>query len=110
MANFYTEVEDFKFHLEHPLMKKIVSLREGAFDDENKFEYAPHDHEDTMDNYNRVLEIVGEICDNTIGPNAEEVDVEGPHLENNEVRYATGTQENYDALVQAGLIGMALPR
>jgi len=110
MANFYTEVEDYKFHLEHPLMKKIVSLREGEFDEENKFEYAPHDFEDTMDNYYRVLDIVGEICSNTIGPNAEEVDSEGPHLEDNEVKYARGTQENYDALVQAGLIGMALPR
>ena len=110
MANFYNEVEDYKFHLEHPLMKKIVSLKEGDFDEENLYEYAPHDFEDTMDTYTRVLEIVGEICDTTIAPNAESVDAEGPRLEDNEVRYAKGTQENYDALVQAGLIGMALPR
>ena len=110
MANFYNEVEDYKFHLSHPLMKKIVSLKEGDFNEEKTYEYAPHDFEDTMDNYQRVLEIVGEICETTIGPNAEGVDAEGPHLENNEVRYAKGTQENYDALVQAGLIGMALPR
>ena len=110
MANFYHEVEDLKFHLQHPLMKKIVSLKEGDFDDEKTYEYAPHDFEDTMDNYERVLEIVGEICDSTIAPNAESVDKEGPQLEENEVRYARGTQENYDALVQAGLIGMALPR
>ena len=110
MANFYNEVEDFKFHLEHPLMKKIVSLKEGDFAEEKTYDYAPHDFEDTMDNYKRVLEVVGEICENTIAPNAESVDSEGPHLEDNAVRYADGTQENYDALVQAGLIGMALPR
>jgi alkylation response protein AidB-like acyl-CoA dehydrogenase len=110
MANFYNEVEDYKFHLNHPLMKKIVSLKEGDFDEENTYEYAPHDFEDTIDSYTRVLEIVGEICETTIWPNAEAVDNEGPHLEDNEVRYAKGTQENYDALVQAGLIGMALPR
>jgi alkylation response protein AidB-like acyl-CoA dehydrogenase len=110
MANFYNEVEDYKFHLNHPLMKKIVSLKEGNFEEEKTYEYAPHDFEDTIDTYTRVLEIVGEICDTTIWPNAEGVDAEGPHLEDNEVRYAAGTQENYDALVQAGLIGMALPR
>lgn len=110
MANFFNEVEDYKFHLHHPLMKKIVSLKEGDFSEEGTYEYAPHDFEDAMDSYEKVLEIVGEICDTTIWPNAESVDAEGPHLENNVVRYAKGTQENYDALVKAGLIGMALPR
>ena len=110
MANFFNEVEDYKFHLNHPLMKKIVELKEGDFSEESAYEYAPHDFEDTMDSYERVLKIVGEICETTIWPNAESVDIEGPHLENNEVRYAKGTQENYDSLVNAGLIGMALPR
>jgi alkylation response protein AidB-like acyl-CoA dehydrogenase len=110
MANYFTEVEDLKFHLHHPLMKKIVGLKEGDFAEEQTYEYAPHDFEDTMDTYSRVLEIVGEICETTIAPNAESVDAEGPHLEDNEVRYATGTRKNYDALVQAGLIGMTLPR
>lgn len=110
MANYFTEIEDYRFHLHHPLMNKIVALKEGDFEQEKEFDHAPHDFEDTIDNYERVLEIVGEICENTIGPNAESVDSEGPHLEDNEVRYAAGTQENYDALVQAGLIGMALPR
>ncbi|MEN8250009.1 MAG: acyl-CoA dehydrogenase family protein [Bacteroidota bacterium] len=110
MANYFNEIEEFRFHLQHPLMKKIVGLREGDFDEENEYDYASHDYEDTIDNYMRVLEIVGEICSNVIEPNAESVDAEGPQLEDNEVKYAKGTQQNYDALVQAGLIGMALPR
>lgn len=110
MANYFNEIEEYKFHLHHPLMEKIVWLREGDFKEENKYDYAPHDYEDTIDNYIRVLEVVGEICDNVIAPNAVSVDSEGPHLENNEVRYAQGTQQNHDALVQAGLIGMVLPR
>lgn len=110
MANYYKEIEDYKFQLSHPLMQKIVALKEGGFDEENSFDYAPHDFEDTVDSYEKVLEVVGEICENIIGPNAGSVDTEGPHLENNEVLYAKGTQENYDALVQAGMIGMTLPR
>lgn len=110
MANFYSDTEDLKFYLNHPDMKKIVDLKERNFRDKETFDYAPIDYEDAIDSYEKVLEIVGEICENVISPNAKSVDTEGPHLENNEVQYASGTQNNYDALVNAGLIGMTLPR
>ncbi len=110
MANFYTDNKDLKFHLSHPLMEKIVNLKERNFADKEKYDYAPLDFEDAMDSYKKVIEIVGEICENIIEPNAESVDQEGAHLKDNEVIYAKGTQEDYDALVKAGLIGMTLPR
>jgi len=110
MANFYTDNEDLKFQLSHPLMKKIVALKERNFADKDKFDYAPQDFEDAADNYDKVLEIVGDICGNIISPNAESVDHEGPQVINDRVKYARGTQENHDALTKAGLIGMSLPR
>jgi alkylation response protein AidB-like acyl-CoA dehydrogenase len=110
MANYYIDNPDLQFHLSHPLMKKIVALKERNFEDKDKFDYAPLDFEDAMDSYQKVLEIVGEICGDIIGPNAESVDHEGPHIVNNEVVYAKGTQENLDALVKAGLMGITLPR
>ncbi|MFA8436432.1 MAG: acyl-CoA dehydrogenase family protein [Marinifilaceae bacterium] len=110
MANFYIDNEDLKFHLEHPLMKKIVALKERNFEDKDKYDYAPLDFEDAMDSYDRTLDIVGEICGDIIGPNAESVDQEGPEVIDDHVKYARGTQENHDALTQAGLIGMSLPR
>lgn len=110
MANFYRDNENLKFHLEHPLMKKIVALKERNFEDKEKYDYAPFDFEDAMDSYDRTLEIVGEICGDTIGPNAESVDQEGPQVIDDHVKYARGTQENHDALAKAGLIGMSLPR
>ncbi|MCT4614267.1 MAG: acyl-CoA dehydrogenase family protein [Marinifilaceae bacterium] len=110
MANFYTDNEDLKFHLEHPLMKKIVDLKERNFTDKDKYDYAPLDFEDAMDSYDRTLEIVGEICGETIAPNAESVDQEGPQVVNDRVIYARGTAENHEALTKAGLIGMSLPR
>ncbi|MBS2211169.1 acyl-CoA dehydrogenase family protein [Carboxylicivirga mesophila] len=110
MANFFTDNPDLKFHLEHPLMKKIVALKERNFADKDKFDYAPMDFEDAMDSYDKVLEIVGEICGDIVAPNAESVDQEGPKIVNNEVVYARGTQENLDALVKAGLMGITLPR
>jgi len=110
MANFYNDNKDLKFHLSHPLMKKIVSLKEKDFEDSANYDYAPVDFEDAMDSYEKTLEIVGEICGDIIDPNAESVDKEGPQLINNEVIYARGTQENHDVLTKAGLIGMSLPR
>jgi 3-(methylthio)propanoyl-CoA dehydrogenase len=110
MSNFYTDNKDLQFHLQHPLMKKIVALKERNFADKEKYDYAPLDFEDAMDSYEKVLEIIGDISGNIISPNAESVDKEGPMLTNNEVRYARGTQENHEALTKAGVIGMSLPR
>lgn len=108
--NYYSNNPALKFQLAHPLMQKIVTLKEQNFAEKDKYDYAARDFEDAIDNYERVLEIIGEICAEIIAPNAESVDHEGPRVENNRVIYARGTQENHEALAQAGLYGMALPR
>ncbi|MDD4575476.1 MAG: acyl-CoA dehydrogenase family protein, partial [Bacteroidales bacterium] len=110
MANFYTDNDALNFHLNHPLMEKIVRLKEDDFKEAKKYDQAPLDYEDAIDTYDKVLEIVGDICGNIIGPNAESVDQDGPQLVNNEVIYAAGTKHNIDALTQSGLFGMSLPR
>lgn len=110
MDNFYKDTPDFKFHLEHPIVEKIVKLKERNFQESKKYDFAPLNHEDAIDSYDKILDIVGEICAETIASNAESVDLEGPHLVDNEVVYAKGTSEDYKALYDAGLIGMALPR
>ena len=110
MANFYTDNPDLKHHLNHPLMRKIVELKERNYTDAEKFDYAPLNFEDAMDSYDKVLEIVGELCGGMIAENAESVDHQGPRVENGRVIYADGTQENLDACRKAGLMGMAMPR
>jgi len=110
MANFYTDNAALHYHLHHPLMKEIVALRERNYSESKKFDYAPQDFDDAMDSYERVLEIIGEICADIVAPNAKDVDAEGPHLENGRVRYASATDVNMKALVQAGLMGITLPR
>lgn len=110
MANFYTDNPDLKHHLNHPLMNKIVELKERNYTDAEKFDYAPFNFEDAMDSYDKVLEIVGELCGTTIAENAESVDHQGPRVENGKVIYADGTQENIEACRKAGLMGMAMPR
>ncbi len=110
MANFYNDNPDLKHHLHHPLMEKIVALKERVYTDAAKYDYAPVDFADAMDNYERVLEIVGEICGGVIADNAENVDHEGPTVADGRVIYASGTQANLEACRKAGLMGMAMPR
>lgn len=110
MANFYSDKPELKFHLENDLMKRIVELREGDFSDRETYDYAPVDYNDAIDNYNRVLSIVGDITANIVAPNAEGVDAEGPHHKDGRVEYASGTKENLAAMVAAGMNGMTMPR
>lgn len=110
MANSYTDIPEIKFHMEHPMMQRIVELKERNFEDKGKYDYAPEDFDDAMDSYDKVLEVVGDINANIIAPNAEDVDAEGPHCENGRVRYASKTYENLDATRKAGLNGMTMPR
>ncbi len=110
MANYYLDRPELKFHLTHPLMEKIVALKERNFREKDQFDYAPQDFEDAIDSYNHVMEIIGEICGEIIAPNAESVDHEGPQVVNNRVVYARGTQENHEALTNAGVYGISLPR
>ncbi len=88
----------------------VVSLKEDDFLEKDEFPYAPKDYKDAVDNYKRVLELVGDIAGNFVAPRASEVDKQGARLENNEVRYAKGTKEALDRLVKADLMGFTLPR
>ena len=110
MSNYFLDTPGYKHHLHHPLMKRIVELKERNYADKDQFDYAPLDFEDAMDSYEKVLEIIGEICDEIIAPNAEGVDHEGPTVKDGRVTYASGTQINLDATRKAGLMGIAMPR
>ena len=110
MANFYKDNSDLKFQFNHPLMGKIVELKEDGFKDFGKYDYAPNSVEDAIDSYDRVMDIIGEICAETIAPNAEQVDHDGPVCANGRITYAKGTQENHDTLTKAGVYGLNLPR
>ena len=110
MANNYTDHEELRFELNHPLMKRIVELKERGFSEKDTCDYAPLDFDDAMDNYDRVLDITGELAGTVIADNAEGVDLEGPHHVGDRVNYASGTAANLDAMVKAGLNGMTMPR
>ena len=110
MANYYSDHPEIAFHLNHPLMKRIVELKERNFEDAKNFDYAPVDLGDAIENYKQILDITGDVAANIIAPNSESVDLEGPHLENGRMIYASKTYENLDATRKAGLWGVSMPR
>lgn len=110
MANYYSDHPEIEFHLNHPLMKRVVDLKERNYAEKDQFEDAPVNYEDAIENYKRLLDITGDVAANIIEPNSEDVDLEGPHLENGRMIYASKTFENLDATRKAGLWGLSMPR
>lgn len=110
MANYYSDHPEIEFHLNHPLMKRVVDLKEHNYAEKDQFEDAPVNYEDAIENYKRLLDITGDVAANIIEPNSEDVDLEGPHLENGRMIYASKTFENLDATRKAGLWGLSMPR
>ena len=110
MANYYSDHPEFDFYLNHPEMRRVVDLREKGYADKDQYEDAPVNYEDAIENYKRILDITGDVAANIIEPNSESVDLEGPHLENKRMIYASKTYENLDATRKAGLWGISMPR
>lgn len=91
-------------------MKRIVELKERDYADKDQFADAPVNYEDAIENYKRILDITGDVAANIIEPNSEDVDLEGPHLVDGRMVYASKTFENLDATRKAGLWGISMPR
>ena len=64
MSNYYTDHPEIAFHLNHPLMKRVVDLKERNYVEKDQFEDAPVNYEDAIENYKRLLDITGDVAAN----------------------------------------------
>ena len=110
MPNFFTDNSDLQFNFNNCNLKEVVAIAENDYEQAREFNYAPVNHEDAIENYRKVLEIVGDIAGNFIAERAPGVDEEGAVLKDGKVYYASGTEENLKQLTQADLRGMIFPR
>jgi alkylation response protein AidB-like acyl-CoA dehydrogenase len=110
MPNFFTDNADLLFQFENLNIQEITEILEDGYHEQKKYNYAPRDYNDAIDNYRKILEIIGEITANYIVPRAGEVDDAGSTLQDGTVLYAKGTQEALEKLSQAELMGMTIPR
>ena len=108
--NNYKDTPELKARMNSLLMERIVELKENFYTEAGKYDYAPADFADAMDNFDRVLELTGSVCDEVIAPNAESVDREGSHCSGGRVQYSAGTAQNLKVMHQAGMSGFGLPR
>jgi alkylation response protein AidB-like acyl-CoA dehydrogenase len=110
MPNFFTDNADLLFQFENLDLEEVVSIMENNYEEAKNYNYAPKDYQDAIDNYRKVLEIVGDIAGNFVAPRAAEVDIEEAQIEDGKVIYAKGTREALEQLSQAELMGVTLPR
>lgn len=110
MSNYFNDNIDIQFHFKNLDLKEVVRLFEDNYTESKKYNFAPVNYEDAIENYKQVLELVGDISANFIAERAAQVDEEGATFKDGKVSYAKGTQENLKVLAQADLRGMILPR
>lgn len=108
MANFFKDNADLMFTLNNLELTEVTQLKEENYRFAQEFDNAPVNFADALDNYNRVLEVVGEICGDRIEPRSRTVDMEGPHFADGVVTYHPLTVQNLKDLKQAGLMGVML--
>jgi len=110
MVNFYQDNADILFHMENLDLSRVIDLKEDGFSGKDEFPYAPKDPADALENYNKVLEIVGEIAGEFAEPRAREVDEEGAQFADGNVTYPKGIRETIERLNQADLAGFTMER
>lgn len=113
MPNFFTDNDDIQFLFNHMPLAAVAAVQEDNFtrNSGKGSEYAPADAADAIDNYRRVLEIVGDVAANYVAPRAEQVDAQGNTLnEDGTVTLNEGVAKNIGDLAKAELLGFTLPR
>ncbi len=110
MANFFTDNEDIVFNFNTLNLKQVADIMEDGYRYASEYDYAPENADDAVDNYRRILTMLGELSAEFIEPNAEDVDREGSHLqEDGKVKYADGIARDIDMLAKAQVMGFTLP-
>ncbi len=110
MANFYSDNDDIRFLFRHMDVARLADVMEEGFRFGEEFDFAPADADDAVDNYDRILGVVGQLAGDVIAPTAEETDQVGNTLnDDGTVTYAPGIAAALKALGQADLMGFTLP-
>jgi alkylation response protein AidB-like acyl-CoA dehydrogenase len=110
MGNFFRDNKDIRFLLRHVDLGKLAAICEDGFKFAGEFDYAPADAAEAVRNYEMVLDSLGQLSADFISPRAEQVDLEGPTLnEDGTVSYAKGIAESLEKLAKADVMGSTLP-
>jgi alkylation response protein AidB-like acyl-CoA dehydrogenase len=109
VENFYLDNQDLQFRFNLVDLAEIVAIKEKDYQYSAQYPSAPHSYEDARQNYQIMLEVLGDICAREIAPRAMEADEQGAQFHDGIVAYADATQAALRALKQAELTGAMLP-
>ena len=110
MANFYRDNRDIQFLFRHIDLRKSAALCEENFKFSGEFESAPANADEAVQNYDMVLDSLGQLSGDFIAPRAEDVDRQGNILnEDGSVTRPEGTAKAIEKLGQAEVMGFTLP-
>jgi alkylation response protein AidB-like acyl-CoA dehydrogenase len=110
MANFYKDNNDIQFLFKHIDLGKLAAVCEEDFRFAGEFDTAPAGVGEAIENYNMVLDSLGQLCGDFIASRAEDVDRQGNFLnEDGSVTRAKGIAEAIEKLGQAEVMGFTLP-
>jgi len=110
MANFYKDNDDIQFLFKHMDIAGVANVMEEGFRFAKQFDYAPANAAEAIENYDLVLDAIGQLSGDFIWPRSEHIDRQGSHLdENGKVHYADGIRESLDMLAKANVMGFTLP-
>ena len=109
MANFFQDNRDLRNTLANLDLAEAVGMMEDNYANAGKYDTAPRDYQDALDNYTQVLDVVGGIAGDNIEPRSRIVDEEGPEFKDNKVTYHPLTVENLSDLRKADVMGVMLP-
>jgi hypothetical protein len=107
--NFFLDNQDLQFRLAQLDLRAVLEIKEKGYTTHVQYPSAPRSYADALENYQLLLEVLGEICATVIAPNAPAADEEGAHFQDGEVTYAQPTQAALEALRQAEMMGVMLP-
>ncbi|MHC4167170.1 MAG: acyl-CoA dehydrogenase family protein [Planctomycetota bacterium] len=71
MANFYKDNDDIRFLFRHTDVAGSANVCEEGFKFASEFDYAPADADEAIENYDMVLDSVGQLSAEFIAPRAE---------------------------------------
>jgi len=110
MGNFYKDNEDIQFLFRHIDICRLAEICEEDFRFASEFDYAPANADEAIQNYELVLDSLGQLAADFIAPRAEEVDRQGNILnEDGTVKRPKGIEESLEKLAQAEVMGFTLP-
>ena len=110
MKNFFLDNNDLQFILQKINIDEPIKYREKQFTEFKKYHFAPQNLQEAKENYEKILELVGDISCNLISPRSGIIDKYQSRLVNGKIIQHHLMHQNIEDLKKADLFGVTINR